>query len=203
MLTGLILAGGPEPRMKGCLTALLPYGGKPLILHQIREMRTICQEIIVATPDPQPYLKVLDSGTRIITDYYLGKGPMGGMYAGLSLAKYRDIWAVGSNMPFLSVKAAELLLERKRDGFEAALPLIGGGIYPLHGVYDKSCADHVQTLLSDGERSVSSLLRKLFWTDMSDTLFLEHGIDPVFVRSLDTWESYRDTIANSEEGAAG
>jgi len=112
MLTGLILAGGPESRLEGRLAAMLPYGGEPLILHQIKEMRTICEEVIVAEPDPKRFLKVLDPGVRIITDYYVGKGPMGGMYAGFSLARYKNIWAIGSDMPFLSPRAAELLLER-------------------------------------------------------------------------------------------
>jgi len=203
MLTGLILAGGPESRLEGRLAAMLPYGGEPLILHQIKEMRTICEEVIVATPDPKPFLKVLDPGVRIITDYYVGKGPMGGMYAGFSLARYRHIWAVGSDMPFLSPRAAELLLERKREGFEAALPLIGGGIYPLHGVYDKSCAHHVQSLLEEGERSASSLLRSLYWADMTDTVFLENGVDPDFVRSFDTMDSYRDVLSKNGYGVAG
>ncbi|WP_168120650.1 molybdenum cofactor guanylyltransferase [Paenibacillus sp. HB172176] len=190
MLTGLILAGGPDARLRGQTSALLPFGDSPLIVRQVWEMKKICQEVIVATPDPTRFLKVLDSNTRIITDYYSGMGPMGGMFAGFSLARYKEVWAIGSEMPFVSAKAALLLRGCKLKGFEAALPLIGGGVYPLHGIYDKSCAQHVQKLLEQGERSASSLLRSIVWKDMPDASFLECGIALDFVNGFHTWEEY-------------
>jgi molybdenum cofactor guanylyltransferase len=194
VLTGLILAGGPEPQMDGNLKALLPFGGEALVQLQIREMRKICQEVIVATPDPKPFLREVDTGIRIITDYHLGKGPLNGMYAGFSLSSNRDVWVVGSHMPFLSAKAAELLVERKQAGFDAALPIINGGIYTLHGVYDKRCADCVQAVLSQGQRTASLLIRDLYWSGLPDSIFVELGVDPCFVRSFDTWEEYRQIL---------
>ncbi|TXK76596.1 molybdenum cofactor guanylyltransferase [Paenibacillus sp. N3.4] len=151
MLSGVILAGGENRRMRGELKALLPFGGKPLIARQIDIMREICDEIIVVTNEPKPYLSVVDRSVRIITDFYVGQGPLGGMHAALSLAKHASIWVVGCDMPFISSKAAQLLLQRKLDGFEAVVPLVAGQMYPLHGIYDQACASHIGPLLQLGE----------------------------------------------------
>lgn len=67
MLTGIILAGGDHQRMEGENKALLPIYGELLIQRQIREMESICDEIIIVTNDPKPFLRVVDVSVRIIT----------------------------------------------------------------------------------------------------------------------------------------
>ncbi|USB32293.1 molybdenum cofactor guanylyltransferase [Paenibacillus sp. YPG26] len=185
MLTGLILAGSSEAQGDCQVEALLPYNGGLLIHTQIREMQEVCEEIIVATPDPRPFLRNLDPGIRIITDFYRGRGPLGGMYAGLSLSKHSNIWTVGCDMPYISAAAASLLLECKQEGYEAAIPWIGGVSYPLHGVYDKSCARYIQTLINNGDYRPASLIRRLNSLDILEHRFEEMGLDLGFVRSLD------------------
>ncbi|MDF2669701.1 MAG: hypothetical protein K0R67_2007 [Paenibacillus sp.] len=189
MLTGLILAGGPEPGIDRRWKALLQFGEVTLLQHQIREMRKLCQEVILATPDPKPFLKEVDTGIRIITDYYTGRGPLGGMHAGFSLSASPDVWVVRSDMPFLSARAAKLLLERKHEGYDASLPLICGEIYPYHGIYDKSCAEQVSDLLDQGQTAIAQLLQQMSWSGLLDSTFVEHGIDPSFVQNLDAGRS--------------
>ncbi|MUT67968.1 molybdenum cofactor guanylyltransferase [Paenibacillus sp. NEAU-GSW1] len=190
MLSGVVLAGGTNHRMKGELKALLPFGEKLMIARQLDRMRDLCDELIVVTHDPKPFLNIVHRSVRIITDYYEGHGPLGGMHAALSLAKHSSVWVVGCDMPFISSKAAELLLERKRDGFEAAVPLIAGESYPLHGVYDRACASHIIPLLHKGERQVSALLKKLFWSELDDRFLCENGIDLNFVFRIKSIEDY-------------
>ncbi|RUT29640.1 molybdenum cofactor guanylyltransferase [Paenibacillus zeisoli] len=201
MLTGLILAGSSDTQGDSQMAALLPYQGEPLIQTQVREMLQICEEIIVATPDPRPFLKILDPSIRIITDFYRGRGPLGGMYAGFSLSSHQSIWAVGSDMPYISAQAASLLLERKQAGYEAAIPWIGGVSYPLHGVYDKSCAGHIQTLVNNGDNRTSSLIRRLNTLDMLEYELEERGIGLEFIRSLDELEQAQAEVSSFEGGS--
>lgn len=190
MLTGVILAGGANRRMKGELKALLPFGGQPLIVRQINEMRNLCDEMIVVTNDPKPYLNVLDRSVRIITDFFDGHGPLGGMHAALSLAKHSSVWVVGCDMPFISCKAAELLWNRKQDGFEAAIPLVAGGLFPLHGVYDRACKSKIAPLLERGETKVSALLNHVFWCELADGYLQENGVELNFISSIKTMDDY-------------
>ncbi|WP_433943763.1 molybdenum cofactor guanylyltransferase [Paenibacillus sp. SN-8-1] len=200
MLTGLILAGGSKAQGDGQLAALLPCQGELLIQIQVREMQEICQEIIVATPDPRPFLKILDPDIRIITDFYRGRGPLGGMYAGFSLSSHPNIWTVGSDMPYISAKAAALLLEHKQEDYEAAVPWIGGVSYPLHGVYGKSCARHIQNMVNNGDNRAASLIRRLNSLDMLEYHFEERGISLDFLKRFDEQDQVPDRISSVESG---
>lgn len=190
MMTGVILAGGFDRRMQGQTKALLPFGDEKLIVRQLRLMRPACSELIVVTNDPKPYLRLLGTEVRIITDFVPNRGPLGGMHAGLSLARNRDVWIVGSHMPFLSAKAAELLQEKKHESLSAALPWIQGGVYPLHGVYDRSCADSVWPLLQCGGPTISRLLKEIRWGELCETEFQAEGIEPSFVDCFNTQDEY-------------
>lgn len=191
MLSGVILAGGANRRMNGELKALLPFEGKPLIVRQLDCMREICDELIVVTNDPQPYLNKVDRSVRIITDFFRGHGSLGGMHAALSLAKHASVWVVGCDMPFISNSAAQLLLQRKRDGFESVVPLVAGRVHPLHGIYDRACASHIGHLLQQGQTSVSALLNHIFWSELGDQFLHENGVDLRFVSQIKTLEDYQ------------
>ncbi|OAS22084.1 molybdenum cofactor guanylyltransferase [Paenibacillus oryzisoli] len=192
MLSGVILAGGANRRMNGEQKALLPFEGKPLIVRQLDAMKEICDELIVVTNDPRPYLNVVDRSVRIISDFFMGHGSLGGMHAALSLAKYASVWVVGCGMPFISSEAAQLLLRRKLEGFEAVVPLVADKLHPLHGIYDRAaCAFHIGRLLNQGHTSVSTLLRHIFWSELGDQFWLERGIDMRFVSQMTTLEDYQ------------
>lgn len=202
MLTGLILAGGPDPRMDGERKALLSFGGETLIQRQIKEMRKLCTELIVAAKDPKPFLRIVDPDVRLITDYYPDQGPLGGIHAGFTLARCPNIWVAGSDMPFISASAAELLLERKLEGFEATLPHIGGRLHPLHGIYDRRCVEPALALLGKGERRVSELLQLLFWFELPEAAFTERGVEAGFVDTIETRDDYHHALGKLANAAA-
>ncbi|MCY9694464.1 molybdenum cofactor guanylyltransferase [Paenibacillus alginolyticus] len=193
MLTGVILAGGANRRMNGELKALLPFGGQPLIVRQVDRMRILCDEIIVVTNEPKAFLPILDRSVRIITDFHTGYGPLGGMHAGLSLAKHSSAWVVGCDMPIISYKAAELLWNRKREGegIEAVVPLVSGNLVPLHGIYDRECKTKILPLLKKGETRVSALLGHIFWSELGDEYLQKNGVDLKFIASIKTMDDYK------------
>src|SRR5665647_1174503 len=117
MLTGLILADGT-------FKSQLALGESLLLQEQIQLMRHICSEIIVVTQDPKSFYPLLDLSIRLITDFFPGKGPLSCLYAGFSLAQFQDVWVANGDWPLLNVDAIELLLERKRSGFDAAIPMV-------------------------------------------------------------------------------
>jgi molybdopterin-guanine dinucleotide biosynthesis protein A len=161
MLTGLIL-------VDGAFKSQFPLGDAPLLQEQIQVMRTLCSEIIVVTQEPKPFYQVLDLSVRLITDCLPGNGPLSCLYAGFSLAQFQDVWVANGEWPFLNVSAIELLLERKRSGFDAAIPMINGINYPLHGVYNRRCAAKALLLLNRGVTTVEALLQEIQWCSLSD-----------------------------------
>ena len=109
MLTGIILAGGDHKRMGGEEQSTSTYLWRATHTTQIREMESICDEIIIVTNEPKPFLRVVDVSVRIITDFVSGKGPLGGLHAGLSLAEHDEAWVVGCDMPSISAQAARFM----------------------------------------------------------------------------------------------
>ncbi|CAG7625903.1 Molybdenum cofactor guanylyltransferase [Paenibacillus allorhizosphaerae] len=195
MLSGVILAGGKNSRMNGQNKAFLVLDHMTFIDRQIREMNKICSEIVIVAMDPAPYLRTLDRGIRIITDYFPEKGPLGGMFSGLTLSFHSNVWVVGCDMPFISAEAAELMLSCKKDAIDAVIPWIGNQVYPLHGIYDKSCAKPIRELLKNDEVSFSAMLKKLLWCELPEALFKEKEIDPRFVTAINTPEDYEQAVS--------
>ncbi|MFD2328479.1 molybdenum cofactor guanylyltransferase [Cohnella sp. GCM10020058] len=162
-VTGAILAGGTKAMFGGTLKALLPIQEEAMIVRQVREMRKLCKEIIVVTDTPKPFFDVLDSSVRIITDYYPGRGPLGGMHSALRLARNPLVWIVGSDMPFVSAEEARRLMTGFSDGVQAVIPIACERPVPLHGLYDSRCSETVAALLTAGGESLESLLGRVPW----------------------------------------
>jgi molybdopterin-guanine dinucleotide biosynthesis protein A len=192
MLTGVILAGGSNQWLGNQLKGLLPFEGEKLIHRQIRKMSEVCQEVILVSDEPKHYLKEVDYPIRIITDYIPGTGPLSGMYASFSLGKRDDLWVVSCDMPFISPKAAQWMLDKKRDlRCEAVIPMLDGIPYPLHGVYDKGCVNAIWKLLDRKQYRLHDLLPLLQWERVTKDHFYEHGLATQFTCKLSTLEEYQ------------
>jgi len=193
MMSGVILAGGLRGRQDGETIALLPFAGEILLQRQIKELRKVCDDILISVDDPKPFLTAVETDIRIITEFYPGNGPLGGMHSGLSLAKYSSVWIVGCGMPFLSAKAALTLHKLQQRGMDAAVPLSGGTRIALHGVYSKDCAAQIQRLLDSGggEATLDKLMETLRIVDAAEELFAAAGINPHFTMDLDSVDHYR------------
>ncbi|WP_108994655.1 molybdenum cofactor guanylyltransferase [Paenibacillus agaridevorans] len=190
MLSGVILAGGHHRRMKGENRAFLLLEGRTLLERQISAMRTCCNEITIVANDPQPFLRAVDRDIRIITDYYTDKGVLSGMHAGLALAQNQNVWVVGCHMPFPSADAAMLLQAYKTDHVDAVIPWVDKGAFPLHGIYDRSCARRIGEQLNEGDSYLSRFLNRLNWIELSETAFLEKGVGCHFTKTIHSPEDY-------------
>ncbi|MEI7025028.1 molybdenum cofactor guanylyltransferase [Paenibacillus sp. y28] len=190
MLSGVILAGGPNRGMNGEHKAFLLLDHRTLIERQIGEMRRCCSEIIIVTNDPGLFLRAVERDIRIITDYFPGKGPLSGMHAGLTLAQNPAVWVVSCDMPFISAAAAVLLQSKLEQGLEAVVPFIGRRPHPFHGVFGKSGAPSLAALLEQEKPVPEDWLNRLHWGQVPEQTFREHGIGCRFVEAIDTREDY-------------
>lgn len=166
-MTGAILAGGSRGGMSGVERALLAVGGERLIERQIKEMRKLCAEIIVVANEPKPLFGVLDGNVRIITDYFAAGGPLSGMHAALRLARHSPVWVVGGDMPFVSAEAARELIAAGKTQGDAVIPIVRGRPVPLHGIYDKACAETAGKLLARGAFGWATYLGEITWQGVS------------------------------------
>lgn len=193
-LTGVVLAGGKK-RIGERHPALLPFRREVMVNRQFRLMRTVCSELILVTDEPRLFLPVLDEDVRMITDFYSGIGPLGGIHAALSLSGNDQVWVAGCDMPFLSAEAAKLMLNRKiKHRLDAVIPLIGDRLYPLHGVFGRGKAGLIPELAAAGQTSVHAYLDRIRFDKLMEWNFRHRGIDPSFVMRANTEKAYEEAV---------
>lgn len=174
-IAGLILAGGRNSRMGGVDKSRISVGGVPLI-HGISELlQSLFAQVILVTNQPDLH-RDLPEGVEIVSDQYRGRGPLGGLHAGLNRSEAEAVFCVACDMPSLSRELIEAQVEQFRSsalhGCQILIPRTGELIEPLHGIYLKALEPMVREICSGaGGYSIRVLLgraRTCYW-DLEDT----------------------------------
>ncbi|MCA0171459.1 NTP transferase domain-containing protein [Bacillus sp. RAR_GA_16] len=159
------------------IDSLLPHHSELLIQFQIREMRKIVDEIIVVTNTPRELLPYVPAETRVITDFFQSKGPLGGLHAGLSLSRTEVAWVIESdNLAPSTCMASRLIKSLLKLDVDAVLPTINGVLKPFEGVYRTSVKAHLTDFLKQEEACASSFLENINTSSVvikPDRLFLK------------------------------
>jgi molybdenum cofactor guanylyltransferase len=135
----------------------LEIEGDPLAVRAVRMLRTMCDEVIVASGDGQ---RVGWLGEGQIADAIPDAGPLGGIVAGLEVASTELVAVLAVDMPYASAGVLQLLADRC-DGHDAAVARTDDGLEPLHAVFATRAAPALRAQLERGERAVHRALRSL------------------------------------------
>ena len=152
-MTGVLLAGGAGTRM-GADKALLEFEGEPLAARVLRTLRSVCEDVLVASGDG---VRLAVLGAPQIPDAISGAGPLGGIAAGLAASARGLVAVVAVDMPYANAEVLRLLEERW-NGEDAVVPVTASGLEPLHAVFASSAAPAFQHVLDGGTRSVREAL---------------------------------------------
>ena len=155
-MTGIILAGGRASRMGGINKAFLEVGGERLIDRTMRVYRPFFREILISTNSPLEYLEF---DARIVTDIHRGKGPLGGIHAGLLHADCEQAFVSACDMPYLSEAFIGHMIAQAQ-GYDLVVPVSANGFESLHAIYSRRCLPVIESQIERGELKVSLLCRK-------------------------------------------
>jgi molybdenum cofactor guanylyltransferase len=163
-VTGIILAGGRSSRM-GSPKALLPFAGEPLIVHIVRRLQRLFDEIVVVAAPEQalPELPV-----TLVRDVIAFQGPVGGIYYGLKAARGEIGFVTSCDSAFSSAPLISHLLSLA-PGFDAVVPRWEGRLQPLHAIYRRTVLPFLEAQLANGE------LRPVFLYDRVPTRIVEEN----------------------------
>ena len=154
-MTGIILAGGQSKRM-GQDKAFLTINGVTFIDHILKVFRSVFEQIIIISNTPEKYRY---ANEIVIEDILPEKGPMGGLYTGLYVAKYDRNFVAACDMPFISKQLVEYLIGIQN--FDAVVPYVNGRYQPLFAVYAKKCAPLIKIQLDSGNLRISDLFHTI------------------------------------------
>lgn len=143
----VVLCGGRSSRM-GLAKATLPFGAEPMLRRVVRLLGQTVGVIVVAA-GPKQELPELPPEVRVVRDRQEGRGPLEGLYAGLSgLPQHVDAaYVTGCDVPLL-VPAFVVRMLELLDEYAIAVPVRDARHYPLAAVYRRSVLGAIKTLLA-------------------------------------------------------
>jgi molybdopterin-guanine dinucleotide biosynthesis protein A len=176
-VTGIILAGGKNARM-GAEKALLKVGPYFIIERISGVLKNLVGEILVVTGCPEKYAGY---GDRVISDIITGRGPLGGIHAGLVHASYPRALVTACDMPFVSAGLARLII-REAAGYDVVVPRYRGYPEPLFALYGKSCINIIERRLAEGRNKITGFYDrvKVRYLEENEMAIVEPRLDRVF-----------------------
>ncbi|GAA0324849.1 hypothetical protein GCM10008967_14320 [Bacillus carboniphilus] len=187
MLTGVILCRDYEEQFDSQSTNSLEL--LPIVTSHIKEMQSICKEVILVTNQPRLFLPAIPRDIRIITDYYKHNGPLCGMHAAISLAKNQYIWIVSAASSTISAKAASVMLPLlKGENEMAVLPWENNKPYFYHSLYNKEILPIIKKLVTTHKIQPIHLLDSISWLRADIDYLNKMNVDISFIK--DTLHAY-------------
>jgi molybdopterin-guanine dinucleotide biosynthesis protein A len=192
-LDGIILAGGQSRRMGGSMKALLPVG-EQLMIERVREkMQLLCSNITAVAASEEQAKRLSDLKLATVIDTSPGQGPLAALVTAFQYSRHSALWVSACDMPFVSEKAAALLVDyMERSGSMAAVPVINGRLHPLQAVYRAECAEQAKQCLLDGDYSMKGFLKRISHVRVTEEPFAAAGIHLNFVDNINTPEEYQE-----------
>jgi molybdopterin-guanine dinucleotide biosynthesis protein A len=171
MKSFILLCGGKSRRM-GQDKGSMSLNGKPMIIHVIKNIIAVADEIIVVLRDKNQvddYNKIFDqlqsnrSKLHIFTDILKDKGPLAGILTGLENITSDKAMIIPCDSPFASEYFVnKMFLYSNEPNFDAFVPKWPDGkLEPLHSIYKKDLKSNILKLLKEDIRDVKSLIKEL------------------------------------------
>lgn len=179
----VILAGGHSRRMGTC-KALLPWNGKPLIVH-ISDQLAPFENVRISANDPQI---AAAAGLPCIKDIYSDVGPLGGLHAALSSSQKEFTLCVPCDLPHFRWELASALMNRFPEDSEAIVCRDSTGrVHPLCGIFSKNTLTALTRLLETRSFCVMAFLDRISYTVLDTS---GHFPDSLFY-NLNTMHDYQ------------
>jgi len=176
-LDGLLVAGGKSRRM-GRDKAILQVGDEPLWQRTLRLMRECgCRRLLVAAPELPGWLP---PEAEWIADP--GKGPLGGIAAGLAATRADHLLTLAVDLPALTSEFLRTRAAGLRKG-RSSVPVRDGWFEGLCAFYAPSARETAERTANSPDRSLQHFVRELEKQDLIDAEQLT-SVDASF---LENW----------------
>ena len=196
-LDALVLAGGASRRM-GQPKAALPFGESTLMETVLDRLRPLFRQTVIVTKEVGP-LAGLDAD--VVADGREQQGPPAGLARGLARINAPWCFLTGCDMPFLQPEVIRAMA-REVGGCDVVAVKLDGRVQTLHAFYSRSSLGAAERLLSEGSRSLRSLIERSRVKYLGGDWLAHMDPECSSFRDLDTWADYEQALeAASKEKA--
>lgn len=201
-ITGIILSGGKSSRM-GQNKSFLRLGEKTVIEGVIELMKSIFNEVIIITNEPEQYYTF---GLKLFEDIYKDIGPIAGIHSGLTYSNTERNFIISCDIPLMNSAMITSIINLS-DDYDITVPKADGFIQQLCGVYTKSLLplieQSIKTDNSEETRDNHQIKRKckvhnlLHYsnTNIIDNIEGLSGYFPEIFFNMNNSEDYERTIS--------
>src|SRR2546428_9486967 len=164
-VTGFVLAGGRSRRM-GIPKENLVLGGERMLDRQIRLLRSVSRSVAaIGAGANSGNSRLVDTwvdapvigGVPVMSDVIPGRGPLGGIYSGLSWTRTEFNLFLACDLPFVEARFLRYLAAKALAcGADVTVPESPDGkLQPLAAVYRRRARAAVKASLESGENKVT------------------------------------------------
>jgi molybdopterin-guanine dinucleotide biosynthesis protein A len=189
---GIVLCGGQSTRM-GRPKFSMPFGDETMLCRVVRIVGEVVSRVVVVAAAGQR-LPPLPAETIVARDEVEGRGPLGGLAAGLDALRGRveAAYLSACDVPLLKVAFIRAVIDALGT-HEMAVPRQQEFHHPLAAVYRTACEARLQQAIAAGQFGLTHFVRQ------SDTRF----IDVTELRAADPeLESLQNVNTRSDYEAA-
>lgn len=191
--------------------AWLPFGDELLLPRVVRILREAVEPVVVVAARGQD-VPPLPPEVRIVRDEVEGKGPLGGLAAGLAALEGTcdAVYLSSCDVPFLKpefVRWVRGTIANPKCGgpfvIDAVVPRVHGRLHPLAAAYSLAVLPHARAMLAANSLRMTDLLDAVT-TVVVELHELAH-IDPTFasLRNVNTPEEYAAALRELESHRPG
>jgi molybdenum cofactor guanylyltransferase len=187
-VAAFVLAGGASRRM-GRDKALLELDGLPMVMRMARLAEPHVASVTVVGP-AERYASL---GLSVVSDRWVGIGPLGGIATALSGSSADWNLILGCDLPYLTTEWIEWLIARTIESpVQAVVPESRRGLEPLAAMYRQDCGLAFATALKRGVRRVSEAVGEISFEKVTAGQWQELGSTDILFHNMNTPEDFAE-----------
>ncbi len=150
-VAAFVLAGGKSTRM-GADKAFVVLEGRTLLARALDVARTVTSDVRIVGDAAK-----FAAFAPVVEDVFRGCGPLGGIHAALRASAAELNLMLAVDVPFVSTKLLEFVVERARGSAAVVTVARVGGWQPLCAVYRREFAEVAERALREGRYRIDGL----------------------------------------------
>ena len=188
-----ILIGGRATRFEGRDKSALIVEGKTILSRQLEALQGVVSDVMSVGGDRVP-----SSEIRHVADIVPGCGPLSGLHAALSSARFPMTLVLACDMPFVSAPLLRHLLSLAggENGPDIVVPQTERGYHPLCAVYSRACLEPAARRLASGDFRLAALFDDVRVRVVTADALAAFGDPDRLLANVNTSTEYRAIEAN-------
>ncbi|WP_157842672.1 MULTISPECIES: molybdenum cofactor guanylyltransferase [Bacillus] len=178
-VTGILLSGGKSSRF-GSPKAFAKFNEKEMYEYSLDILEEMTNEVVISSsPILTPTFQA-KGFKNIVEDVapFLGKGPLAGIYSCMKRAPSQWYVVLPCDMPLLSKKMMNIMLDKRTKDVDAILPDAFGRVQPLVGIYYSSVMAILEKKLREDKLKMMEFIQDLNVTYLNENQL--HIQDDIF-----------------------